>query len=166
MGCNASDDSKARAICNNQDEIYSIFKEVSIFRTNTNGNIFLYTTNGKEKNEYIFTRNHGRYKLYRDNMAFQPDSIIGINKDSINSRYLLCLDEKVSFYLRKMDSLGISDISSDFIKQGIDLKIYLKGQGVLVYVSDERKVINPEWKKYLNSLEHMNGRCYYSAKEK
>jgi hypothetical protein len=165
IGCTSSPD-EIKKVYNDREEILSIFNNVSVFTKRLGGNIFLYTYNGGKQNQYVFTTNQNRYFLFRDSILFNPDVVLRINKDQKDSiNYKKQLGEKVRFYIKKMDSLNISDISSEFFSHGIDFKIHMKTTGVLVYVPDIKKVDNPQWVNYIKSMRKFDENWYYSNED-
>jgi hypothetical protein len=135
-GCTSSGN-EIKKVYTDKEEILSIFNNVSVFRKRLRGHIFLYTYNGGKQNQYVFTTNQNRYFLLRDSISFTPDVVLTIDRDQENSiNYKKQLGEKASFYIKKMDSLNIGDISSEFFSYGIDFKIYMKTKGVLIHVPD------------------------------
>ena len=165
-GCASSPNTDIETAYGHREDVLTTFKGISIFRKRTGNSVFLHTYKEGLKNEYVFTVNQGEYILLRDSLSFSPDFILGVNKSEQDSiAYRKQLTDKLEFYLRKMDVLKISDISGEFSKQGIDLKIYMNPQGVLVYVSDSKKVVNPEWSKYINSMQKLDENWYYTVNE-
>jgi len=166
VGCKASPDASVEKVYEKRAKIISTFNKVSVFTKRTGEYIFLYTYNGEKKNEYVFTMKADTLFLFRDSLLFNPDPVLGFSRNEQDSFvYKKKLIDKLKLYLREMDSLLISDISSDFFRQGIDLKIYLKSGCVLVYVSDIRNVVNDEWRKYLKSMSKLDENWHYVEKE-
>lgn len=166
IGCTASPDMSMENIYERRAEIVSTFNKVSVFRKRMGDYIFLHTYNGDKRNEYVFSMKTDTFFLLRDSILFNPDSILGVSQNEQDSSvYKEQLIGRLRLYLQKMDSLKISDISSEFLKQGIDLKIYMKPKGVLVYVSDSRKVVNDEWKKYIKSMQKLDENWYSTLNE-
>lgn len=127
--------------------------------------MFLHTYDGDKKNDYVFTLDQGRnYSLFRDKTLFIPDTLLKINKNELSrSIYKKQLFDKIDFYCKKMDSLHISDIDSEFSPQGIDLKIYLKSRGIVVFVLNQEKMVNSEWQQYIKSMKKFDDHWHYSA---
>ncbi|HET9056156.1 MAG TPA: hypothetical protein VFN30_04835 [Chitinophagaceae bacterium] len=150
---------------NKRQEILQVFKNVSVFRDQRNNYIFLHTYNNSKQNQYIFSANQNEYSFERDSILFSPDGILNIVSEGDPS-YKKQLNERIKFYLKKMDSLNISDVSSDFISQGITLKIYMKSKAILLYVVDPKNVINQEWVNYLKSMKKFDDNWYYSGQDK
>lgn len=166
IGCTSSSDRNIKSIYKKKTEILSIFSKVSVFRTDTRNNVFLHTYNKGLKNVYVFTKSQNKYSLFRDSLSITPDSILNINRGEIDRfSYKSQLIDKLEFYLKEMDSLNINDVTSEFSKQGIDLKIYVKPQGVLLYVSDGKKVLNEEWSKYIKPMKQLDDYWFYTTKE-
>lgn len=166
IGCTASPDMNIKNVYEKRAEIVSTFTKESVFRKRMGDYIFLHTYNGDKRNEYVFSMKADTVFLLRDSLLFSPDSILGINQNGQDSSvYKEQLIDRLRLYLKKMDSLKISDISSEFFKQGIDLKIYMESKGVLAYVSDSRNVVNDEWVKYLNSMQKLGENWYYTMNE-
>lgn len=165
IGCTSPAD-KMKKVYNDREEILSIFNNVSVFRKRLGGDIFLFTYNNGKQNQYVFTTNQGQYFLFRDSILFNPDVVLMINKEQQDSiSYKKQLTEKVSFYIKKMDSLNISDVSSEFFNQGINLKIYMKSKSVLLYVSDLKNITNPQWLNYLKSMKKVDDHWYYAKQD-
>jgi len=165
IGCMSPFDKNIKSIYENREEIISTFKNVSVFRKGTENKVFLYTYKDDLKNEYVFTMNQKKYSLFRDTLLFSPDLILGVNEQDM-ALYRKQLTDKLEFYLREMDSLKISDIDSEFFMQGIDLKIYMKSNAVVVYVADPQSITNPEWANYLKSMKKFDENWYYAMKDK
>ncbi len=162
LGCNFHSDKEMNAVYKNREEILSVFRNVSVFRKRMGGYIFLYSCKNGKKNEYVFDRKQEKYFLVRDTLLFSPDDILNIASEPDKLDYKQQLNRKLEFYLRKMDSLSISDVSSDFIQQGVTLKVYMKSKAVLVYVADSNSVTNPEWINYLKSMKKIDDHWYYT----
>ena len=167
IGCTATSNKDIKNVYGNREEVLSIFKNVSVFRKGTGNKILLYTYEKDKENEYVFIKGKEKYSLYKDKILFSPDQILGIYRNEQDEAlYRKQLTDKLEFYLRKMDSLKISDISSEFFKQRIDLKIYMKSNAIVVYVSDVKNVINPEWVNYLNRMKKLDENWYYAKEDK
>ena len=105
--------------------------------------------------------------MYRDRLLFSPDRILDVNRNEQDeTTYRERLISKLEFFLKKMDSLKISDIDSEFSAQGIDFKIYMKSSAVLIYVADGKRVRNPEWINYLKSMKRIDENWYYAMIDK
>lgn len=156
-----------KKVYNDREEILSIFNNVSVFRDIRTGYIFLYTYNNDKQNHYVFTTKQNQIFFFRDSIIFNPDVVLRINKEQEDSIiYKKQLTEKVEVYIKEMDGLNISEISSEFFNQGINLKIYMKSKGVLVYVSDIKKITNLEWVNYLKPMKKIDEHWYYTENEK
>lgn len=120
--------------------------------------VYSYNKEG-EKNQYVINKND-HYKLIRSKITFSPDPVMNLQQES--TQQLKTIDKIVPL-IKKMDSLDIAAISSDFKDLGIDFKIYLHGKGVLLYVSNLRNVSNEEWIKYILSLQKLDEHWYYKT---
>jgi len=154
-----------KQVYNERQEILQVFKNVSVFREPRNSYVFLHTYNNNIQNQYIFSKNQNEYSFERDSILFSPDEVLNITSEH-NPSYKQQLNERVKFYLKMMDSLNISDVSSDFTPQGITLKIYMKSKAILLYVADPKNVTNKEWVNYLTSMEKFDDHWYYSQQDK
>lgn len=165
VGCNLHPDEGMKEVSKRREEILSVFRNVSVFRKRTGDYIFLHSYKDGKKNEYVFGKDQGKYSLFRDTLLFSPDKVLNIASDRGNPDYKQQLNQKLVFYLGKMDSLSISDVSSDFIPQGITLKVYMKSKAVLVYAANPNSVTNPEWVNYLKSMKKIDDHWYYSKQD-
>jgi hypothetical protein len=152
-------------VYNDKEEILQVFRNVSVFRDQRKDYAFLYTYNNDKQNQYIFSKGQDGYSFERDSILVAPDEVLGITGKQSNLDYKQQLNEKLKFYLGKMDSLSISDISSDFIPQGITLKVYMKSKAILVYVANPNNVTNPEWVNYLKSMKKFDEHWYYAKQD-
>jgi hypothetical protein len=126
-------------------KILSVFEHVSVFRTGTLNNIFLYTYKDSLKNEYVFERRHERMFFFRDSLKFSPDVVLNTDKDKYSNGSL--------YGLELIDKLQ-------------DLKIYMKSGYIVLYVSDLNRVTNKEWGNYVKSMKKLDANWYYSMTDK
>jgi len=165
LGC-TSNVGRIKGVYNSRKDILFLFLNKSIFRDRDGHTIFVYTYNtNNQRNQYVFDRRDGELFLFRDSISFAPDSILMIENNRENKNYVPQLKELVKSLLSKMDSLHITDVSSDFIKKGVSLKIYLKGEGVIVYAPNMEDVKGVEWRKYIESMKKLDDFWYYSVEE-
>jgi hypothetical protein len=153
-----------KQVYEDRKEILQMFNNVSVFRDERTQTAFLYTYNNGKKNEYFFDLKDNHCSFFRDSVLFNPDSVLLIDKER-NPSYRKQIAVKAEFYLKKMDSLGIKEISSEFIPQGITLKIYMKSKAVLVYVANPNAVKNQEWINYLGSMKKFDDHWYYAKQD-
>lgn len=165
VGCNLHPDKGINEVYKSRQEVLAVFRNVSVFRKRTGDYIFLHSYKNGKKNEYVFGMDQGKYSLFRDTLLFSPDEVLNIASQPGHPDYKQQLNQKLEFYLEKMDSLSISDVSSDFIPQGITLKVYMKSKAVLVYVANPNSVINPEWINYLKSMKKFDDHWYYAKQD-
>jgi len=156
-----------RNIYDNRQNIAAIFSQKSVFRKNTGNNVFLYTYKSGMRNEYVFTLNAGDAMFFREKVLFNPDSVLGLIKNEKDKgAYQKQLADALKFYLSKMDVFNISDVSSEFYKQGIDLKIYMKNKSVILYISNRNNVNNVQWDNYIATMNKLDQNWYYSMIDK
>ena len=161
LGCNFHSDKEMSEVYKDREKILSVFINVSVFRKRLGDYIYLYSYKNGKRNEYVFSKNQGKYFLVRDTLLFSPDVILSVTSEPDNPDYKLQLNRKLEFYLKEMDSLGISDVSSDFTEQGVILKVYMKSNAMFVYVADSNSITNPEWINYLRSMKKIDDHWYY-----
>lgn len=155
-----------KQVYDDRQRVIQMFSNVSVFRDQRTSYTFLYTYNNGKQNQYVFSHTQNGYSFLRDSTLFSPDKILDIASEYDSSAYKRQLEDKIAFYLQKMDSLNISDVSSEFIPQGITLKIYMKSKAILIYVADPKIVNNPEWINYLKSMKKFDDHWYYAKKDR
>lgn len=148
-----------------KEKVLSVFSNVSVFRDERNKYAFLNTHSNGKQNQYIFSKSQNEYSFERDKVLFNPDKVVNITNKQEFQVYKQQLNEKLKFYLKTMDSLNISDVSSEFIQQGITLKVYMKSKAILVYVADPSSVTNSEWINYLKSMKRFDDHWYYAKQD-
>lgn len=163
IGC-TNYENELRQVYNDRQGILQMFRKISVFRDSKTQTAFLYTYDGNRKNEYIFDLKEGGYVFFRDSILFEPDTILNINRHQ-NPSYEYKLTHKLEFYLHKMDSLNIKEITSEFASQGITLKVYMKSKAILVYIDNPNSITNPEWTNYLKSMNKFDDHWYYTKED-
>lgn len=126
--------------------------------------IFIHTQ-PKKKNEYVFKKGTGEIQFLKDSIEYQPD-IVELKNPKGTTAYLSELSSYVHSLLIKMDELKIREFTSDWSETGIDLKIYMDPDGVVLYVPDLKKVTAPRFKEYILSMKKMDEQWYYSLEDK
>ena len=145
----------------------TVFSHISLFRKNTGSNIFLYTYKSGKQNEYVFRSTERGINLFREKILFNPDIILEVTKNEQDTAaYQKQLANTLNFYLSKMNVFKISDVSSEFYRQGIDLKIYMKNKSIVLYVSNRNNVYNLQWNNYIASMNKLDENWYYSMEDK
>ncbi len=61
-----------------------------------------------------------------------------------------------------MNAYGIDYFTSEFYKQGIDLKFYLISNKVLYYVKDTSAITNIQWKKYIDQSSSIDQNWFFN----
>lgn len=133
-------------------------------RSRGQNHILFYTHKGEKTNQYFFEDSINHYTFMRDSIEYIPE-IIGLK----NKRGTELYKQELIFYLKsllnKMDSLGIRDIKGDLYSLGIDLKIYMKTKGAVLYVSDPKKITSTQWQSYIGTMQKIDENWYYTMDE-
>ena len=64
--------------------------------------------------------------------------------------------------IKLMDSLKVHSVSTEFTKQGIDVKYLMFDGKALLYVKDTSMITNPNWKKYVAEAQKLDDKWYFS----
>ncbi|RFS20981.1 hypothetical protein DVR12_16655 [Chitinophaga silvatica] len=164
FSCSSSKIDVINRINNDSDAIVNLFLHKSIIRSRGQNMVLFCTHRNDKSNRYYFEINDNNFHFTNDSIEYMPD-ILGIRKVRGTELYKQELVSHVKALLSKMDQLDIRDVLGDLSSQGIDLKIYMKQfPMVLLYVSDIQKVNMAYWQKYINSMQKLNAKWYYSAR--
>lgn len=158
-GC-SSRNQQIQLIYNERHEVLKIFNNISIFKAGRSKSIYLYSydLNGN-RNEYFFEYDSILH-LFRNEIRFRPDLNLDIQVGENDK-----LIRRLKYYLLKMNSLNIREISSDFKPLGISIKIYGKDGFVMIYSESPAKITNPQWLDYLNKLKKIDDHWFYDLNE-
>lgn len=120
-----------KKIVADQSKLIRQFSGKSILKR---GDIYTYSVYHEGSvNSYFFKKSNDDFVLLSENIQFQKHLESHGQFDSL---------------LRIMHSYNIKEVTAEFSTVGIDLKFYLD-EGELFYISDQSKILNQEWKKYL-----------------
>jgi hypothetical protein len=151
-------------VYNNRSEIIDLFISKSVVRSRGQNVISFCTYNGSKTNKYFFETDSNQYRFTNDSVEYVPD-LLRLKSERGSELYKKELEAHIKALLNKMDDLYIRDITSDWSGVGIDLKIYMKSNGVMLYVSELQKVDAPRFKEYVNSMKNFDKNWYYSMKD-
>jgi len=127
-----------------------------------NSNIIFTTYNRSKANNYYIKEKQGIFILESDSIEYSPNLFSNISKQNYQSTICKVVTE-ISQFTR---SLGISDYTSDFNECcGVNFKFYLKDKGVLLYVTDIRK-LNGSYLSFLKQFEVVDKNWYFSPKDR
>ena len=144
--------------------LLNAFLSKSVMRSRGQNYIIFYTHKGGKTNQYFFEDSTNQYSFMRDSIEYNPD-IIGLKNKSGTELYKQELISYVKPLVKEMDALGIRDIKGDLYSLGIDLKIYMKSKGVILYVSDRKKITSSQWQSYVGSMKKFDENWYYTIEE-
>lgn len=142
-----------------------VFANKSVFKRG-NG-IILEIDKGKLRNSFFFKKKKTDAQIFleltNDSLEFRPILDIDFFKSSglDESNVKKAVEAYASHLLAQMDSLEITDFRSDFSPQGIDLEFYFKDKSRLVYVSNLERIINPEWRRFINQAHKIDQNWYH-----
>lgn len=126
-----------------------------------NSNIIFTTYNRSKANNYYIKEKQAIFILESDSIEYSPNLFSNISKQNYQSTICKVVTE-ISQFTR---SLGISDYTSDFNECcGVNFKFYLKDKGVLLYVTDIRK-LNGSYLSFLKQCEVVHKNWYFSPKD-
>lgn len=124
-----------------------------------NSNIIFTTYNRSKANNYYLKEKQGIFIFENDSIEYSPNLFSNISKQNYQSTICKVVTE-ISQFTR---SLGIRDYSSDFHECcGVNFKFYLEGKGVLLYVTDIRK-LNGSYLSFLRQCEVVDKNWYFST---
>jgi len=128
-----------------------------------------------KENEFFFenfdTNTNSQTKRYRlkryevnDTLAMNsPEGLPAkILSDTFQARKPL--ESLIKGYSDTMIGYSIREITSEFTSQGIDLKFYLEGNIVILYVKDPSQ-LNNSWRGYIMNAKKLDDNWYYYLAE-
>lgn len=151
-------------VYNDRNTLINLFTSKSVMRSRGQNVILFYTHKGDKTNKYHYEIDNNQYRFTNDSIEYVPD-LLQLKDERGSTLYKQELISQVKILLNKMDELNIRDVSSDMAGAGIDLKIYMKSKGVILYVPNPQEVPSPRFKDYINSMEKLDNNWYYTMKE-
>lgn len=162
--CTKSNTEKLKKVYNYRSSIANSFLSKSIFRSRGQNIILLYTHQNNKTNKYFFEIDNRQYRFINDSIEYIPD-LLRLKYERGSDLYKQELISQIKTLLKEMDELDIRDVSSELAAVGINLKIHMKSQGVILYVPNLQKVQAPRFKPYINSMIKFDDNWYYTLKE-
>jgi hypothetical protein len=162
-GCSPSMN-EIRAVYEKRTVLLDAFLSKSVFRSREQNYILFYSHKGEKTNQYFFKDSANQYHFIRDSIEYTPD-ISSFKNERGSEAFKQELISYIIPLLKKMDSLGIRDVKGDLYSLGIDLKIYMKSKGVILYVSDRKNITSSQWQTYVRSMQRIDENWYYTMDE-
>lgn len=161
--CDNSDARKVTELYEKRDTLIAEFKGVSVIRSRGKNVIVLSYHKSEAVNQLFFDKKANEFIL--TNYIYQ-DSAMMLKTDADSTAFKNKMEAELKRLLIIMDNLEITDVSSEFENLGIDIKFYLKGGDVLLFVSNPEAVKNENWANYLiNSKKKFDSYWYYIKDE-
>jgi hypothetical protein len=148
-----------------KNKMLTVFANKSVFKRG-NGVIFE-VDKGQLRNSFYLrkrkTDTQPFLELTNDSLEFRPVLDIDFFKSSglDENNVKKAAEVYASHLLAHMDSLDITDFRSDFSCFGIDLEFYFKDKSKLIYVSNLERIINPEWRRFINKANKIDQNWYH-----
>jgi hypothetical protein len=151
----------AQRVYDNRDELIREFSDIDVWRRGDSA-FLLHIYNDGKANRYLFRGDNG-LKLQSDTTEFQLKEMERFkNIDTLTQSNVA--QALLTGLLKKMDTLNIRDVSSDFSHLGINLQFRLKQAGVVFFVKDVALVTNPVWQSYIKESKTIGENWYYNEK--
>lgn len=148
-----------------KNQMLTIFANKSLFKRG-NG-IILEVNKGRLRNSFFLRKKLTDERIFleltNDSLEFRPVLDVDffksnrLDEDDIEKAVVMY----ASHLLAHMDSLNITDFRSDFSHLGIDLEFYFKDKSRLIYISNLDRVINPEWRRFINKANKIDQNWYH-----
>lgn len=146
-------------VYNNKEDIIQTFRDISIYRRGESISLTFYKDSLSNSFSFEPTDKSdcekGTYELISDSIQFKFEDIsefpLGCGDD---------ISECLKFYKNKLDAYNILEVTSEFKKFGIDLKLYLKDTEV-IYVSNIESIKNSQWLNYIKSTSRIDDKWYW-----
>jgi hypothetical protein len=161
----SSDIKEMQKVYDNKTEVMQLFISKTLLRGRQGEKIYFYTYLSGKTNKYVFGGDNNHYFFENDSIEYNLD-ILQFKSHKEDTLYKYELELSLNNILGEMDKLAISDFRSDWSPLGIDLKIYMKSNGIILYVSDPQKIKVQRFKDYVNSMKKFDEHWYYSRKDK
>jgi len=162
----SKDDRKVLQLYSNRKELLDDFNNLSITKR---GSIIIMTVyQPPNENTYFFEkqiRQEGeKYILVNDTLQFKLGNVyrFGVLYNFDSAHFKSNLEALLLTILKKMNVYGIDYFTSEFYKQGVDLKFYLIYNKVLYYVKDTSAITNIQWKRYIDQSSSIDQNWFFN----
>jgi len=158
----------------NRNNLIRDFENKSIF---VRGNILILKlyTKTKENNFYfeiseasfdgIQKKFHLTHYELNDPMAMIATEGFSVEIISDKFQFAEVIETLIRKYTDTMTRYSIREVTSEFSRQGVDLKFYLEGNTSVFYVKNNPLVLNGSWKEYVTKAYKIDGHWYYYLDE-
>jgi len=151
----------AKKVYDNRVELIQEFNNITVWKRGDSA-FLLQIYKEDSINSYLFRGDNG-LKLQSNTIQFRLSEIERFKDvDTLNQNNKV--RDLLIKLLNKMDTLSIREVSSDRLRLGINLELFLKKGGVVFFVRDLSAVTNPVWQSYIKESKVIDENWYYNEK--
>jgi hypothetical protein len=163
-GCSNKND-EAKNIYDKKAEIIKDFSSKSVIRSRGQNIILFYTHSGSKTNKYFFEIKDNQFYFLNDSIEYSPDLLM-LKYERGSEPYKNELLNYVKSLLATMDALKIRDFTSEWLSVGVNIKIYMQSQAVILFIEHPSNIKAPRFKDYVNSMIRLDSNWYFSKEDK
>jgi hypothetical protein len=149
------------------NQLVRTFANKSVFRR---GDMIMFDVyKNQRKNNFVFLMEKtekndcSSVEFIQDSLEFKPllDTDFVISDELDDSKVKNLIEIYASGLIAKMNSFDMREFTSEFSVFGIDLEFYFKDSSRLIYVSNLERIINPEWRRFINEANKIDQNWYH-----